>query len=200
MSAPRVCPCSLWDPASPAGPEDSDTRAIEVGVKFRTDVDGWVTAIRYYKHAANTGTHIGNLWDINGNNLGSVTFSEETSPGWQEASLPSPVPVTANTTYVASYFGYGHYAASEGFFASSGLDNPPLHALRNGVNGPNGVYIYSASSAFPNQEWNSSNYWVDLVFVTEMGPDNTPPQVSSTTPANKRNRSISQYNGHGHLQ
>ena len=74
---PRVCPCSLWDPASPAGPEDGDTRAIEVGVKFRTDVDGWVTAIRYYKHATNTGTHIGNLWDVNGNNLGSVIFSGE---------------------------------------------------------------------------------------------------------------------------
>ena len=179
---PRTCPCTLWDPANPAGPEDGDTHATEVGVKFRTDVDGWVTAIRYYKHAANTGTHIGNLWDINGNNLGSVIFTGESESGWQEAVFDAPVPVTADTTYVASYFGYGHYAASEGYFATS-FDNPPLHALQDGVDGSNGVYIYSASSAFPTEEWNSANYWVDLVFVTEVGPDKTPPNVSATAPA-----------------
>ena len=26
----------------------------------------------------------------------------------------------------------------------------------------NGVYRYGASSAFPNQTWNTSNYWVDV--------------------------------------
>ena len=39
-----------------------DASAVELGVKFRADVDGFVTGIRYYKSAANTGTHIGNLW------------------------------------------------------------------------------------------------------------------------------------------
>ncbi len=48
------------------------------------------------------------------------------------------------------------------------MDNAPLHALANGVSGGNGVYSYGTGSAFPNQTFNSSNYWVDVVF--EAGP------------------------------
>jgi hypothetical protein len=40
-----------------------------------------------------------------------------------------------------------------------------LHALADGVDGPNGVYAYGSTSSFPNQTWNASNYWVDVVFV-----------------------------------
>ena len=46
----------------------------------------------------------------------------------------------------------------------AGVDNPPLHALANGVSGGNGVYRYGASSAFPNQTFNTTGYWVDVVF------------------------------------
>jgi hypothetical protein len=41
-----------------AGPDS----AVEVGVKFRADVSGFVTGIRFYKSSENTGTHVGNLW------------------------------------------------------------------------------------------------------------------------------------------
>ena len=58
----------------------------------------------------------------------------------------------------------GHYSEDDNYFASKGVDNPPLHALTNGVSGGNGVYAYGASSAFPNQTWNAANYWVDVVF------------------------------------
>ena len=39
-----------------------DLNPVEVGVKFRADFGGSVTGIRFYKAAANTGTHIGSLW------------------------------------------------------------------------------------------------------------------------------------------
>jgi hypothetical protein len=44
------------------------------------------------------------------------------------------------------------------------VDNPPLHALANGVSGGNGVYRYGSTSSFPNGTWLSTNYWVDAVF------------------------------------
>jgi hypothetical protein len=47
---------------------------------------------------------------------------------------------------------------------------------------PNGVYIYSTTPAFPNQSFNATNYWVDIVFTTSTG-DLTPPSVTATTPA-----------------
>ena len=57
----------------------------------------------------------------------------------------------------------GRYAADAGYFAAAGVDNGPLHALQNGVNGGNGVYLYG-SGGFPTETWQSSNYWVDVVF------------------------------------
>jgi hypothetical protein len=82
-------------------------------------------------------------------------------------SFASPVAVSANTTYVASYFApNGRYSVTQSFFASSGVDNGPLHAPQNGVHGGNGVYRYGASSGFPDQTWAASNYWVDVVFET----------------------------------
>jgi hypothetical protein len=60
----------------------------------------------------------------------------------------------------------GHYSDDQNGFAAAGVDNPPLHALANGAPGGNGVYAYGAASVFPNQTWNASNYWVDVVFTT----------------------------------
>ena len=80
------------------------------------------------------------------------TFSGETASGWQQVALPTPVPVLANTTYVASYHTTtGHFSTTENQFTAAGVDAPPLHALANGVAGGNGVFIESATSAFPNQ-------------------------------------------------
>ena len=35
-------------------------------MKFRSDIDGYVTGVRFYKAAANTGTHVGTLWSSTG--------------------------------------------------------------------------------------------------------------------------------------
>jgi hypothetical protein len=48
----------------------------------------------------------------------------------------------------------------------AGVDNGPLHALKNGVSGGNGVYRYGGI-AFPTSTFNSNNYWVDVVFVPQ---------------------------------
>jgi hypothetical protein len=140
----------------------SDGLPIEVGVKFRTDIDGYITGLRFYKGLANTGTHIGNLWDMNSNLLASVTFTNETASGWQEVLFQTPVLVTASTTYVASYYSPSGYYAYDGGYFVAGVDNGPLHALANGVDGSNGVYVYGGG--FPTSTYNSSNYWVDVVF------------------------------------
>ena len=42
----------------------------------------------------------------------------------------------------------GFYAGDNDFFATAGVDAPPLHALRRGASGGNGVYAYGAGG-FP---------------------------------------------------
>ena len=87
-----------------------DSSAIELGVRFQSDEDGWIKALRFYKNTANTGTHVGHLWKGDGTLLATVTFTGETAFGWQQAQLSTPVPITAGTTYVASYHtDTGHY-------------------------------------------------------------------------------------------
>jgi hypothetical protein len=160
---------SIWLPsATPTIPSDSDTAAVELGVKFRSDVAGSVRGVRFYKGSVNTGTHIGKLWTSTGTLLASVTFTNESASGWQQALFTSPVQITANTTYIVSYYApNGGYAGDTNFFTATGIDSPPLHALRDGVDGPNGLYRYGTGGGFPASSFQSSNYWVDLVFVPQ---------------------------------
>jgi hypothetical protein len=166
-AAAGACSCSIWAAsATPANPAEADTAAVEIGTKFKSDVAGTVTGVRFYKGTGNTGIHIGHLWSATGTNLGTVTFTGEGTTGWQQASFASPVAITAGTTYVVSYYApVGRYANDSGFFATAGVDRPPLHALSDGQDGANGVYRYGTGSGFPNLSWQSSNYWVDVVFT-----------------------------------
>ncbi|MGC1850804.1 MAG: N,N-dimethylformamidase beta subunit family domain-containing protein, partial [Solirubrobacterales bacterium] len=185
----HACPCTIWD-KSFSGPQDNDSKAIELGVKFRADVAGFISGIRFYKTAGNTGTHVGRLWTLGGTQLGQVTFTGESGTGWQEAHFENPVAINAGTTYIAAYHApVGRYASIEDYFKLVGTDNPPLHALADGVDGPNGIYKYGAAgglfaSGGPNT-FHSENYLVDVVFEKKLAPDTTPPIIGNRSPVDK---------------
>lgn len=155
---------SIWSPDdAPVKPADPDNKPVELGVKFRSVVPGSVSGIRFYKGTGNTGTHIGNLWSSSGTKLASVTFTNETASGWQQANFATPVPVEANTLYVASYYApNGHYAADLNGL-TNGKDSSPLHAVSN-AESSNGLYIYVSGGGFPTQTYSAINYWVDVIF------------------------------------
>ena len=99
----------------PQAADSGDGSSVEVGTRFTADQSGAITGLRFYKSAANTGTHIGSLWTASGQLLAQVTFSGETASGWQTVLFPSSVAITAGTTYVAAYFDpNGHYATTPG--------------------------------------------------------------------------------------
>ena len=117
-------------------------------MKFRSDEDGYITALRFYKQPNNTGTHVGHLWSGTGQLLAAATFTNETASGWQQAELPNPVPVTKDTTYVTSYH------ASAGPLrlqprASSRRASTARRCTRprDGLDGGNGVYQLRARAA-----------------------------------------------------
>jgi hypothetical protein len=161
-----ICPCSLWpSTAQPVNPASTNKKAIEVGMQFTSNISGYVTGVRFFKASTNEGTHLGNLWASNGTHLSQVTFTNETTSGWQVAYFPSPVAITANTTYVISYHApQGHNAADNGAFTTS-VANLPLQALANGQDGPNGVYNYGPIG-FPTTGSSATNYWVDVILNT----------------------------------
>ena len=160
---------TIWTPSTT--PNENivpDNTALEVGVKFTASKDGIIKGIRFYKGStANGGVHTGSLWSQSGTLLGTATFANETSSGWQEVLFTTPVTVTANTIYVASYFlPQGNYSRTYNYFLNSGYTNGnSLTAPQSSGIEPNGIYGYSAISAFPTSTIGNTNYWVDVIFA-----------------------------------
>ncbi|MBK8203350.1 MAG: DUF4082 domain-containing protein [Bdellovibrionales bacterium] len=172
---------SVFSPATvPGNIEDStDLNSVELGMKFQSDIDGYILGVRFYKGINNTGVHSGTLWNSStGTSLATVNFSGETSSGWQQQLFASPVAILANTTYVISYHApVGLYSYDHNGFAAD-IANSPLRGLADGFDGNNGLFFYDPSSVFPTNTHLKSNYYVDVVFGL---PFNTAPLPFSIT-------------------
>jgi hypothetical protein len=158
-------------PATPTVTDSAAKNGVTLGMKFVSSENGSITAIRFYKASTNTGTHVGQLWTATGTLLASVTFTNETASGWQQATLSNPVRITANTTYIVSYNGTsGTYSATNYFFDNPDNPNLTVGSLTPISSGQNGLYAYGASGVFPSNVTNA-NYFVDVVFNdTSQGP------------------------------
>ena len=154
-------------------------RPYELGMRFKSDVAGQITAIRFWKTPTETGTHVGRIWTTGGTLLASVTFTGETASGWQQQALATPLAIAANTEYIVSVptGSNGRLVATVNLLAA-GLNNGPLHApagTQAGTGQPVGSFPASSDS---------TAYFRDIVFVpNSSGPDTTPPTVSITQPA-----------------
>ncbi|WP_424630930.1 DUF4082 domain-containing protein [Bradyrhizobium sp. SYSU BS000235] len=153
-----------------------DNGAVELGVKFTASVAGTITGIRYYKSNQDTGVHTGTLWSSTGAALGTLTFSNETTTGWQTARFATPITITPGATYTASYHSnVGHYSNTQDYFTTN-VTSGPLTAPASG----NGVYAYG-NSQFPTNTFQSTNFWVDVMFNPSIGTSNVPPVAANDT-------------------
>jgi hypothetical protein len=141
----------------------NDPTPVELGVRFQSEVAGFVTGVRFYKGLQNTGAHVGNLWSSDGTLLASATFTGETASGWQTAAFTNPVPIEPNVIYIVSYHCNGFYSADPDYFASDHTNGPLLAPAVGG----NGVYAYGTGSSFPSATFGATNYWVDLIFTLQ---------------------------------
>jgi hypothetical protein len=168
---------TIWSIAAPAGAKvDADAGSVELGTPFKAAVAGTVTGVRFWKTAENAGPHVGNLWSATGARLATVTFKNETASGWQTAAFPTPVGIAAGQQYVISYHApKGRYVATSKF---TGKSVSPYLSV---VSGHSGAYVYGSTSAFPSQEWNGTQYWVDVLFQPS-GSVTTPKPTATATP------------------
>lgn len=161
---------SLWGNSTvPKIIAATDRHNLELGMKFQSKAAGYVTGVRFYKSAQNTGTHTGSLWNSQGRLLATVTFKNETTSGWQSATFDKPVSVAANVTYVVSYHApKGRYSVNFNYFNRQSYQNEKLTALRATHHNPNGVYKYSKQTSFPREDGSGANYWVDVIFTNKL--------------------------------
>ncbi|MDJ0314513.1 DUF4082 domain-containing protein [Arthrobacter sp. H35-D1] len=138
-----------------------DSAAIELGVAFTPASSGTVTAIRFFKGVGNTGVHTGSIWNDSGVRLATVQFAGETLNGWQSATLATPLDLAADTTYTVSYYApNGRYSSTVAFFAA-----PFSKGQLSVAAGNNGKYFYGTGGGMPINSWNSTNYFVDVLFT-----------------------------------
>jgi VCBS repeat-containing protein len=156
--------------ATPRDLNNNDGQQLTLGLKFRSNVAGQITAIKFYRSPTDTGQNVVDLWNTGGTKLATATFTNTSASGWQTVNFASPVSIAANTNYVASYHTTGAYAATDNFFTSA-VTNGPLTAQASSTAGGNGVYRYggsASSSLFPNNTYESANYWADVVFRPQL--------------------------------
>jgi hypothetical protein len=158
-------PQQIWDSIpSPGSYEDA---SVELGVKFKSSSTGLIKGIRFFSPKNASGKYTGHLWTAGGTLLDSVVFTNVAASGWQEALFINPLPIKADTIYIASYHtANGLYSATSGGLTNS-VTRGSLTALGSGVSGGNGLYSYGSSPTFPTNSFNATNYWVDVIFVND---------------------------------
>lgn len=177
---------TLFEFDEPPVIDSGDGHSVELGLKFSPQSNGSITGIRFYKAAANTGTHIGSLWTLEGKLLASAKLTAESASGWQQVSFAEPVAVKAGHTYLAGYFAPdGHYSVTSSAFSSAGLENAPLLALSNAAS-TNGVYAYSSTSTFPAESFDATDYWVDVLFAPGAASPPEAPEGVRAAPASRQ--------------
>jgi hypothetical protein len=129
-----------------------DGVGYELGQEFQVLKAGYINAIRYYKAGSETGTHMGRIWNTEGV-LSSVAFTNETSAGWQQQALTTPLFVNAGS-YIVSVNANLSYVATN--------YNPPLTFSRGDLRGSSSG-LFGALGVRPSTTVNN-NYFRDIVF------------------------------------
>lgn len=170
----------------------SDTRrsdaSVELGLRFATRVDGVIAALRVYRPAGASGPQSASLWTEAGTRIARVTMPASTEAGWVVAALRTPIRVERGEVYVASYHADDGYVADPNYFRTwdraPGLVHPALVSTSVGtaVDPRNGVFRYGDGTSFPSQSHRSTNYWVDVAFVSTAAAPTTSTSPTTTSP------------------
>ena len=195
------CPCSVWTTSTtPATIDSGDANSAEVGFRFRSDAAGLITGMRFYKGANNTrNSHRAPVDAIPELCWLRSHSPAESGSGWQQVNFSTPVAISANTTYVASYFApNGHYSANNSYLRQRVWTTRRCMLCRMASTEQTGFTTTDQAVHFPTSTFSSANYWVDVVFVPT--GSTTPPTVTSVTPANNSYQVSLEFGYHRHFQ
>ena len=158
-----ACPCTLFESdATPANSSANDSSSVTLGVQFTPDTNGWITGVRFYKGAGNTGTHIGDLWTSSGALLAEAHVHQRNGDRMADRAIPD-----AGGRHrwhdVCRWVLCPERALRRGFRLLLQRREqltaacPPASA---------GVYAYG-NNKFPSGTYAGDNYWVDPIFTTQ---------------------------------
>ena len=134
----------------------------QVGVTIKANVDGYITAIRVYCEANESGKRKAYIWDVE-TKTAVASFETEittTSEGWYQFDLPTAVAITANKLYVVSINCGATKFCPRGTSLTSDIVKENIQTVGGGV-------YATAPDTYPEGSWNWSNYLRDVCFATK---------------------------------
>jgi hypothetical protein len=179
---------SIFTSQTPVLGNQNDAVTQNIGTVFSSSANGNVTHIRwFFPTVLPTGTVIGALYSWTSDGLGTLisqaNFVAPVAGTWNTTALPSAVPITAGTFYVAVVFTQDRYVATGGFFNGTSVTNGTLTAPADDTVTPrrNGKFLQSAPGlAYPTSFFNGNCFFVDVVFEEAGGNAVSPDGITVT--------------------
>lgn len=153
---------SIFTNQEPEVRNGSDGQPYELGLRFKSNINGFITGIRFWKAANETGIHKGRIW-FNNTALNLIEFTNETPEGWQQQNLSTNLLIEAEIIYTVSVNINTHYVGSFGEALTSSISNGNLSTI---ADGNNGVLAFNLNEK-PTQTFRNANYFRDIVFVAK---------------------------------
>ena len=153
--------------ATPSIATVNDPNPVELGVKFQAATNGSILGIEFYKSPQNTGPHVADLWSSTGACSPPRPSPTKLRAAGNKLTFRTRLPITAGTTYVASYHTDGNYSADRNFFASA-LTNGPLTAPASATAAAMGSMRTASAAYFPTNTFNATSYSVDVIFRPQL--------------------------------
>lgn len=156
---------TVLDASTPGTVDGGDGASINPGLKFTVARPVVLDLVKFYKAAANTGTHVATLFGIVPTGypnaasaviLAQRTFTGETASGWQSVALGYLAMPGVDYT-VAVHMPVGHYSFASGYFASQ--------IVRGTLTFPVAAGVFAATAnpdVRPTISAGNAHYWVDL--------------------------------------
>ena len=94
----------------------------------------------------------------------TVTFTNESTSGWQTATFSNPVADHAGTTYIASYHTTGSLCGDRELFHHRHHQRPADRAVVGDERRQRRLRLLRRAPRFPTSSYQATNYWVDVVF------------------------------------
>jgi hypothetical protein len=157
---------SIFTGLTPDTPSNVDVDSYSLGTEFTTDVDGQILGVRIWS-GGEVAASFGALYLWTSVSTGDLLASKSvattpTTSGWQDVTFDSPVNVTAGSKYVAVWGPTDNYGATSLFFNGGDYTNDHLIASR-------GTFLVSSSLTFPSDTYNSTCYFIDVLFQFDSG-------------------------------
>jgi hypothetical protein len=145
--------------------DDLSSGTGNVGVRFKSAVDGNILGIRHFRVSGEPNDYIGGLWQLEDFVLLTSAYFPDDNLGWIVATFDEPYAIIADQIYVASVFApSGHITYKIDYFVTD-IVNGNLTAPEDDTGGDrNGLYDTSPVMDFPPNGIAAINFYVDVLF------------------------------------